>query len=325
MNIENCLVELFERYGYKSYIGNTIYDIIIEKNEIKYNIELKISNNTFRFDKSIMKFLDIQKGKNRLNNFILIIVGYMDKSIKHEIETSYNIRIFDINVIITAAEPFSDLKSTLISLLPFSVKYIDKDNDFSKHSDIFCLSNIEKQINSPLSYIDKLGSIPSGKSNFSKYEDLCIDILKYLFGDQLSLWKKQTQSNSNLFRFDLICKIKNDTSLDFWNVLKRFYDTLYVVFEFKNYSEPITQSEIYTTERYLYAKALRRVAIMITRKGLDANAEIAQRGVLRENGKLIICLSDKNIIEMIEMKENGDEPCDFLSEYLDDLLVDLEK
>lgn len=64
MNIENCLVDLFERYGYISYIDNTIYDIIIEKSEIKYNIELKISNNTFHFDKSIMKFLDIQKEKN---------------------------------------------------------------------------------------------------------------------------------------------------------------------------------------------------------------------------------------------------------------------
>ena len=71
MNIENCLVDLFERYGYISYIDNTIYDIIIEKSEIKYNIELKISNNTFRFDKSIMKFLDIQKEKKRLNNYRL--------------------------------------------------------------------------------------------------------------------------------------------------------------------------------------------------------------------------------------------------------------
>ena len=101
MNIENCLVDLFERYGYISYIDNTIYDIIIEKSEIKYNIELKISNNTFRFDKSIMKFLDIQKEKKRLNNFILIIIGYMDKSTKCEIETLYNIRIFDINVILS--------------------------------------------------------------------------------------------------------------------------------------------------------------------------------------------------------------------------------
>lgn len=325
MNVENCLVELFRRYGYISYIDNTIYDIIIEKHNVKYNIELKISNNAFRFDKSITKFLDIQKEKNRLNNYILIIVGYIDKSTKHEIESTYNIRIFDINVIIAALEPFSDLKSTLISLLPFSIKDLDKDNDFSKHSDIFCLANVEKQVVLPSSYIDMLRDIPSGNPSFSKYEDLCIDILKYLFGDQLSLWKKQTKASADLFRFDLICKIKNDTELEFWNILKRFYDTLYVVFEFKNYTDPITQSEIYTTERYLYAKALRRVAIMITRKGLDTNAEIAQRGVLRENGKLIICLSDIDIIQMIQMKENGDEPCDYLSDYLDKMLVDLEK
>ena len=58
---------------------------------------------------------------------------------------------------------------------------------------------------------------------------------------------------------------------------------------------------------------------------MDKNAELAQRGVLRENGKLIICLSDADIINMINLKENGDEPCDYLSNYLDELLVDLEK
>ena len=65
-------------------------------------------------------------------------------------------------------------------------------------------------------------------------------------------------------------------------------------------------------------------AVKITREGLDANAKIAQRGVLREDGKLIICLSDEDIIKMIRMKDKGDEPCDYLSDYLDNLLVDLE-
>ena len=35
----------------------------------------------------------------------------------------------------------------------------------------------------------------------------------------------------------------------------------------------ITQREIYTTEKYLYEKALRKVAIIISRKGADKHAE----------------------------------------------------
>ena len=323
MAIENCLLELFMKYGYNAYIDNTIYDIIIENKKRRYNIELKISRNKIRYDKLILEFLDKQKARGRLSNFILILIGYIDNSQKCEIEEKYNIRVFDINVIINALNPFDDLKDTFISLLPFSLKDTVHAIDFNKYSDIFCTKEFQDPLISETSYIDKLKKLPKGREYFSQYEKLCTEILRYLFKEQLSLWSTQTKSNADLFRFDLICKIKNNTELEFWNILKRFYDTLYVVFEFKNYNERITQSQIYTTERYLYAKALRRVAIMITREGLDANAKIAQRGVLREDGKLIICLSDEDIIKMVRMKENGDEPCDYLSDYLDNLLVDL--
>lgn len=325
MEIENFLLELFMKYGYTSYIDNTIYDIIIENKKEKYNIELKFSRNKIRYDKSILEFLDKQKSKGRLSNFILILIGYIDNSLKCEIEEKYNIRVFDINVIITALNPFDDLKDTFISLLPFSLKDTVCAIDFDKYSDIFRTRKFQEPLISETSYVAKLKKLPKGHEYFLQYENLCTEILRCLFKDQLSLWSTQTKSNADLFRFDLICKIKNNTELEFWNILKRFYDTLYVVFEFKNYGERITQSQIYTTEKYLYAKALRRVAIMITREGLDANAKIAQRGVLREDGKLIICLSDEDIIKMIRMKDKGDEPCDYLSDYLDNLLVDLEK
>lgn len=44
----------------------------------------------------------------------------------------------------------------------------------------------------------------------------------------------------------------------------------YVIFEFKKYSEKITQKEVITTERYLYPSALRTVAILISPKGCAA-------------------------------------------------------
>ena len=169
-------------------------DITVKKGEVKYNIEIKISYNSFHFEKSIMKLLDNWKAKDRLNNFILIIVGYMDKSTISEIETSYNIRILDINVIIAALEPFSDLKSTFISLLPFSIKDTDKDISLENYSDIFGVACVEEQSISPLLYINELRKIPSGKEHFSAYEKMCTDILKYLFDDQLSLWRKQTST-----------------------------------------------------------------------------------------------------------------------------------
>ena len=108
-------------------------------------------------------------------------------------------------------------------------------------------------------------------------------------------------------------------------MLIQFFNTKYIIFEFKNYKEQITQNEIYTTEKYLYDKALRRVAIIISRKGFDNNAIKASKGCLRENGKLIINLSDECLIKMIKMKNIGNNPIEYLSKMLDTFLIELEK
>lgn len=167
---------------------------------------------------------------------------------------------------------------------------------------------------------------PPGREHFSLYESVCTDILKYVLGDYLTLWKRQELSNKGLYRFDLCCKIKDGTNQDFFDTIKRYFNTKYIVFEFKNYTEKITQQEIYTTEKYLYEKALRKVAIIISRIGADDHAQQAVKGTLRENGKLILCLSDNSLLEMIDIKASGEqEPAEFLSTILDDLLLHLEK
>ena len=122
------------------------------------------------------------------------------------------------------------------------------------------------------------------------------------------------------------CKIKNGVDQDFFNTIQNYFNTKYIVFEFKNYKEKITQREIYTTEKYLYKKALRSVAIIVSREGASRNALLAAKGCLRENGKLILCLSDKDLNELIHIKEKGEQPtAEFFEAMLDDILIHLEK
>ena len=143
--------------------------------------------------------------------------------------------------------------------------------------------------------------------------------------DDLSIWKKQKKSNADLYRFDLLCKIKDDKVSPFWKFLEDFFNTKYIIFEFKNYKDAITQKEIYTTEKYLYAKALRSVAIVLSCNGADKNADRAIKGVLRESGKLIISVSNQDVIRMLEAKRNDEEPSDYLYAMLDNMLMELEK
>ena len=102
--------------------------------------------------------------------------------------------------------------------------------------------------------------------------------MKNVLGEYLGLWVVQERSNNGLYRFDLCCKIKNGVNQDFFVTIQNQFNTKYIVFEFKNYEDKITQKEIYTTEKYLYAKALRSVAIIVSRKGADENALAAAKG-----------------------------------------------
>lgn len=149
--------------------------------------------------------------------------------------------------------------------------------------------------------------------------------MKELFIDDLSVWQEQKKSNDDLYRFDLICKIKDEKINSFWKFIEDFFNSKYIIFEFKNYSDFITQKEIYTTEKYLYAKALRGVAIILSCNGGDKNAEKAIKGILRENGKLIISLSNEDIIFMLENKLKNEDAADYLYDKLDMMLMELEK
>ena len=55
------------------------------------------------------------------------------------------------------------------------------------------------------------------------------------------------------------------------------------------------------------------MAIIISREGFSKNAETAARGCLKENGKLIIDITDNDLIQMINIKDDDkviDVGCD---------------
>lgn len=99
----------------------------------------------------------------------------------------------------------------------------------------------------------------------------------------------------------------------------------YVVFEVKNYPRQISQSEIYSTEKYLFTNALRSVAILIARKGENKGALHARQGALREMGKLIIMITQDELIKMLERKIANEEVISILAEKIDDFLTTLAR
>ena len=135
----------------------------------------------------------------------------------------------------------------------------------------------------------------------SGYEQLCQDIFRFLFDPFLFGFESQAQTSDGGNRYDFICRIASGSS--FWDNLRTDFRTRAILFECKSYADPITADQIYSTERYLFSGALRTVCFLISRKGGDGSCKRAAQGAMRETGKLILVLSNLDLIEMLELED----------------------
>lgn len=198
------------------------------------------------------------------------------------------------------------------------IKKLKKDNKTLEKFKKEKLESFKKE-----ELIRKLDELKPGRENFKKYESLCADIITYLFESAVTNKKQQVNTDNNLYRYDLVARINPTT--EFWKFIISEIQSRYVIFEFKNYSEKIDQEQILTTEKYLFSQALRKVAIIFSRKGGDESADKFIRGALRESGKTIIVLNDDDVIKMITAKEKGDAPELVLFEKIDTLFMTLSR
>jgi hypothetical protein len=177
------------------------------------------------------------------------------------------------------------------------------------------------QPNSGSQICKALRQIPTGKAGWQDFEKLCRQALVFLFGSHFGSWSEQSETDDGLHRRDFLASLRPKN--DFWISLAHDFHCRYVVFEFKNYEKEISQSQIYSTEKYLYTTALRSVAIVVARNGADTGAQRAAGGALRESGKLILILSLDDLCQMLNARDNADDPELVLYTHLDKLLTGL--
>lgn len=329
-SLQKCVAEIFENVGYcvDHWPSNEElhFEFELTRDGIRYAFALKESRTIDVSDNGVMAAAnDLLKsviyplaGRTP----ILVIVGIVSPEVRKQLAQYHkNLLIVDIRNLLFMVQGNEELRNRFVSQLLFSVDEIEAeapdlglDIDFSAPTD-----NVWDK------YIMRLKGWNALQEDSAEYEEFCSELLQHLFADDLTRFEKQKNTNAGLFRIDMIAKIKWGNNKEFWEVAERYFQTKYIVFEYKNYSGEITQTQVYTTVKYLYAKALRSIAILISTNGADAHADVAIRGVLREEGKLIISLSNSDLIEMLEMKKRKEYPADYLSQKLDDLLISLEK
>lgn len=336
--IKNLYVPLLEKNGF--------VDIELEK---KYNADLSIrpditakkDDTTYIFETKQYRsrFSNIELVESAINQinhykklfyrdksnyeFGLILLCDIEENLKPALEQENDIFIIDIKNLLYLCGNDTFLFSQLQKYSYYPLDNISK----SKPS-----INFGKPINYTggnscngfsTTLIDRITNCKTGQSYYKQYENICYDTIHYLFDDDFSQMTNQYSTKDKMFRMDILCSIKS--TKEFWRFLVQFYHTKFVVFESKNYSKKIEQNLIYVTEKYLFDSALRNVAFIISRKGFDDNAQKAAVGILREHNKLIIDITDKDLIHMINDKSNGKEPTDYLFNKVETFLMGISK
>lgn len=310
-------------------------DLVIQRNDKKVFIEVKVtrSKNAPPLSNALLRLVLTTANKGE-SNALLITTSILSPSIAQAIRMKQGPFVWDRSVLYTLTEDSYELRKELEEILS-ELKQSPEEDVFDglfkvtrESLDGIWESTLLTPVGLPpvrkgQDLCKELKLIPSGKADASAFEKKCEEILNYLFDIDLGKLVPQNATDDTLHRFDLIARIASQN--DFWKFIARDFRTRFVIFECKNYTAPITQSEVYTTEKYLYTTALRSVAIIIAKKGADNNAVVAMKGALREHGKLILCLSVDDLCKMLYMKDNGDDPNNFLSECVDTILMRLSR
>ena len=157
----------------------------------------------------------------------------------------------------------------------------------------------------------------------SDYEELCQEVFVHLFDPDLYGFQRQSATTDGGNRYDFICRIKPGNA--FWDTLRHDFRTRAILFECKNYEKPIGPDQVYSTERYLFSGGLRTVCLLISRLSPSDGALRAAQGAMREAGKLIILLSNEDLIAMLKLKSTPDGPENYLDERIWNFIVSLPR
>ncbi len=335
MNLEQAWIELlaalFEKQGFTIVSGNDRIcsrpapDLLIMGEDEGVVVELKLHRSErvpLALVRNAFAQLDRMLGMTSAKRGILIIPQPLVESHYMTVQSGQH-ELWDLDRLIDAARPFPEIAADLAELL--RALRVGAERPPEGSAAITELGEITTEL-PPLGagtrLAEQLEALPAGRKDGAaqKFEHLCEAALRLLFDKDLLSWRSQSDIEQGFQRVDVIARLQPTTSA-FWSTLSADFRSRYVVFEFKNYTDPITQDQVYTTEKYLFTSALRSIAIIIAKSGTTESANRAMRGALREQGKLILCLSMNEFCGLLRGFDNGDNPEEVLIRKVDDLLM----
>ena len=285
-------------------VGGREVDLILEHKGRRTPVQVSTGGRMPRLRAIAQSLKDIEESD--LSSPIIVVGEKVTDEAKTWAQEQYSIEIWDLDYLLDAAGPFPGI--------------LDRLHQYSKGVG-------QREVSSGKTNAALLrslaGHIAENTLTPADYESLCMSVCKDLFAPHLYGFERQTKTSDSGNRYDFICRIQAGSS--FWDNLRLDFKTRAILFECKNYNEEIGPDQVYSTERYLFSGALRTVCLLISRLGPNAGAIRAAQGAMRESGKLLILLSNADLIQMLKLKHQEGAVEEFLDKRIWDFIISLPR
>ena len=240
---------------------------------------------------------------DNVDHLLLVTSSELSKAALEEVSKFRNIKVLGPSWILESLKKFPKIGEEFDSL----IKALDQiETPLIK----------DRELPTENALISELQKLPPGKSHWREYEDLCVKILNYLFLNPLAPPKLQSRTEDGLDIRDAIYPIRLGNS--YWDTLRNECRSRFMVAEFKNHTDSPGQREVESIQQYLYPKAMRSFGILCSRKVANNPAHKQRRRAWLESEKLIVMLCDVDLIEMIKLKDSGEEPFEIIDSQLEE-------
>ncbi len=200
------------------------------------------------------------------------------------------LEVWDIDKLLSLLEPFPELKQKYFKIAPETKGTLTEEK--------LAVEKAEGQHE----LIRELRNLPTGDGN--AHEEIVKKILEFCFHDEFKPFavKEQVVTEDRKRRRDFIIDNRSPKT-EFWQSLKWTRKVEKILFDAKNYKNPLEYREIADTLRYLENDAFGNFIIIICRQGVKDYKE-ALDSYLKSN-RVTLFLDDNDLVKMINLKREG--------------------
>lgn len=165
--------------------------------------------------------------------------------------------------------------------------------------------------------VARINDCPPGRSHWSDFENICIEILSYLFVPPLRTPYIQARTYSGIDRRDGVFANREDQGDSTWAKIRRELNARMILFEFKNYdASDVGKEEILQTKNYL-TEPMGKLAIICSTKIPNNAAHIKRNTIYSQDQTVILFLTKEKLTEMLYIKERGENPADLIMDEIE--------